>query len=80
MYYVYLIQSLSIPDKKYVGYSTNIEKRLEAHNTGNSLSTSHEGPWEMIACVAFKDIKKAKEFEKYLKSHSGRAFAQKRFW
>jgi hypothetical protein len=30
--------------------------------------------------MAFKDKNKAKQFEEYLKSHSGRAFAQKRFW
>jgi hypothetical protein len=29
---------------------------------------------------AFADMPKAKTFEKYLKSQSGRAFAKKRFW
>ena len=80
MYYVYLIQSTVFPEQKYVGYSTNVKNRIEEHNEGKSLSTNHARPWEMVACMAFKDLEKAKNFEKYLKSHAGRAFAQKRFW
>jgi len=30
--------------------------------------------------LAFTDKEKALKFETYLKSHSGRTFAQKRFW
>jgi hypothetical protein len=30
--------------------------------------------------LSFSEQSKAKEFEKYLKSQSGRAFAKKRFW
>ncbi|MDX2095626.1 MAG: GIY-YIG nuclease family protein, partial [Alphaproteobacteria bacterium] len=35
-------------------------------------------PWELVWYCAFPDKYKALEFEKYLKSHSGRAFANKR--
>ena len=35
-------------------------------------------PWELIFYGAFQDEVMARTFEKYLKSASGRAFAQKR--
>ncbi len=35
-------------------------------------------PWELANYIAFKDKGAAYEFEKYLKSHSGRAFLKKR--
>jgi hypothetical protein len=35
-------------------------------------------PWKIKTAIAFKDNDKAIEFEKYLKSQSGRAFAKKR--
>ena len=35
-------------------------------------------PWELVWYCAFPHKYKALEFEKYLKSHSGRAFAKKR--
>lgn len=61
-------------------YTTNMKERLETHNSGGSLPTAQSRPWKLIACIAFKDKHKALEFEKYLKSHSGRGFAKKKFW
>jgi predicted GIY-YIG superfamily endonuclease len=49
------------------------------HNHGKSKHTSKFLPWELVWYSAFKDKYKALSFEKYLKSHSGRAFAKKRF-
>ena len=80
MYYVYLIQSIQQPTMCYVGYTLNIKQRLETHNSGGSIHTKKDRPWKLIVCMVFKDIKCAKQFEKYLKSQSGRAFAKKRFW
>jgi len=80
MYYVYLIKSITYPEKTYVGYTDNLEERLSTHNTGGSPYTSKYKPWKMICYMAFEDKIKSFEFEKYLKSHAGRAFAAKRFW
>ncbi len=80
MYYVYLIQSINFPDKKYVGYSTDLKKRLETHNKGGSVYTKKYKPWKLEMYLGFKSMKRAKDFEKYLKSSSGKAFANKRFW
>jgi putative endonuclease len=78
MYYVYLIKSVNTPETFYVGYTTNLVERLETHNSGGSIHTKKDRPWELIVCMIFKDMNKAKAFEQYLKSQSGRAFAKKR--
>lgn len=80
MFYVYLINSLNSPKVFYIGYTTNIKQRLETHNSGGSVHTAKDRPWELIICMAFKNADCAKQFEKYLKTQSGRAFAKKRFW
>lgn len=80
MYYVYLIKSVNHPDEFYVGYTTNLEQRLDTHNSGGSIHTASLRPWKLVTYIAFEEQDKAKNFEKYLKSHSGRAFAKKRFW
>jgi predicted GIY-YIG superfamily endonuclease len=80
LYYVYLIQSIKHPEIRYVGYSINLKERLSTHNSGGSIYTKKDRPWKLIMCSVFKNIDCAKEFEKYLKSQSGRAFAKKRFW
>ncbi|KKQ49824.1 MAG: hypothetical protein US69_C0002G0099 [candidate division TM6 bacterium GW2011_GWF2_38_10] len=67
-YYVYLIKSIKHPEKLYVGYTTNVKQRLETHNSGGSVHTKKDRPWELVMCMAFKDMDCAKEFEKYLKS------------
>ncbi|MBW1714309.1 MAG: GIY-YIG nuclease family protein [Deltaproteobacteria bacterium] len=79
MYYVYLLRSLSNPDQTYVGFIEDLQKRFTAHNHGQSPHTSKYKPWELITYVAFSGRTKALSFERYLKSHSGRAFAAKHF-
>jgi predicted GIY-YIG superfamily endonuclease len=64
----------------YAGYTKNLEQRLETHNSGGSIYTALYRPWELVMYLGFKNESKAKEFEQYLKSQSGRAFAKKRFW
>ena len=80
MKYVYLIRSVSYPDQKYVGITSNVKSRLKAHNEGRSSHTAKFRPWELVTYIAFSDPTQAAEFEKYLKSGSGRAFANKRLW
>lgn len=79
MYYVYLIRSVALPEKFYVGYTKDLLQRFEAHNSGGSIHTAKYAPWVLVMYLGFVDEAKAKSFEKYLKSHSGRAFIVKRF-
>jgi putative endonuclease len=80
MKYVYLLQSISHPDQRYVGLTSDIEKRLLSHNSGQSPHTSKYKPWKLVSLLSFADETKAVAFEKYLKTGSGRAFANKRLW
>jgi len=78
MWYVYIIRSTNFPDQEYTGATQDLKQRLSDHNSGKSTHTSKFAPWELGWYCAFPDKYKALEFEKYLKSHSGRAFAKKR--
>jgi predicted GIY-YIG superfamily endonuclease len=80
VFYVYLIESLSTQGKRYVGVTADLKQRLNEHNTGKSSHTSKFKPWRLITYVAFTDRAKAEAFERYLKSGSGHAFANKRVW
>ena len=77
MYYVYVLHSLKEPDRYYVGYTVDLEHRLDGHNSGKSAHTKPWLPWEISAYVAFRSKAKAQQFEKYLKSGSGYAFFRK---
>ena len=78
MWYVYIIRSTSFPEQEYTGATADLRQRLTDHNAGKSAHTAKFIPWEVIWYSAFPNKYKALEFERYLKSHSGRAFAKKR--
>ena len=80
MQYVYLLQSIHHPDKRYIGLTSDVEERLKAHNAGKSPHTAKHVPWKFIAAIHFEDGTKPVAFERYLKSGSGRAFARRHFW
>lgn len=78
MNYVYLIRSIADPNHTYIGATSDLKQRIADHNSGKSAHTSKFIPWELEFYLAFPEKIKAYEFEKYLKTHSGRAFASKR--
>jgi len=78
VWYVYIIRSVNFSDREYVGATADLKRRMADHNAGKSAHTSKFIPWELVWYSAFPDKYKALGFEKYLKSHSGRAFAKKR--
>jgi predicted GIY-YIG superfamily endonuclease len=51
---------------------------LTAHNAGKVTHTSKHAPWRIKTYTAFSDEQQAVQFERYLKTASGRAFAKKR--
>jgi predicted GIY-YIG superfamily endonuclease len=80
VFYVYLIESLSSNEQRYVGVTTDLKRRLPEHNAGKSSHTAKFKPWRLVTYVAFSDRAKAESFERYLKSGSGHAFANRRLW
>jgi predicted GIY-YIG superfamily endonuclease len=77
-YYVYIIQSVSNTESFYTGFTEDLEQRLQDHNSGKNLHTSKNRPWRIKTALSFTDRQKALDFERYLKTASGRAFAKKR--
>jgi predicted GIY-YIG superfamily endonuclease len=80
MYYVYLLESLADNDRRYIGFTEDLRRRLGEHNEGKLPTTAPYRPWRVATYLAFSEKKRALSFEKYLKSGSGHAFARKRFW
>jgi len=78
MYYAYILLS-SKSHTFYFGSTIDLKKRLELHNSGKVKSTKHGLPWELVWYAGFTTENEAKNFELYLKSGSGKAFAYKRF-
>ena len=77
MFYVYILKS-SKSNLLYYGYTTDLKKRFKEHNNSKSKFTKGHIPWKLVFYCAFVDRQKAKDFELYLKSGSGKAFAYKR--
>jgi putative endonuclease len=77
-FYVYVLQSELDPERFYTGLTDNLRQRLRTHNAGRVLHTAKWKPWRLKVYVAFCDRARAAEFERYLKSASGRAFLKRR--
>ena len=77
MFYTYILRS-SKSHIFYYGHSKDLRKRLREHNSGIMKSTKPHLPWKLVYYSAFETLKQAKDFELYLKSGSGKAFAYKR--
>jgi putative endonuclease len=76
MFYVYVLQSES-DDGLYIGFSTDLRRRIKEHNEGRAFATSFRGPWRLIYYEAYLDEEDAQGRERYLKSGSGRRFLMK---
>ena len=76
MQFVYLLKCAD--NTTYTGCTQNIEERLKRHENKQVLYTSSRLPVKLITYIAFSDKYQAFQFEKYLKSGSGKAFSNKR--
>ena len=77
MYYVYIL--LCSDETYYIGHTANIKQRVNQHTQGLSFSTSYRLPINVKWIGIFTTREKAINFEKYLKTGSGKAFLRKRF-
>jgi len=79
MHYVYIIVSVTQPERYYVGLTENVRQRLGHHNQGIVRSTAPFRPWRLRTAICFSQRNRATQFERYLKTGSGIAFLRKRF-
>jgi len=77
--FVYLLRSVRVPSRPYVGMTSNVVTRLGFHNAGLSRHTAKYRPWQLVVALEFATEEQAVRFEKYLKSGSGRAFTKRHF-
>jgi len=62
----------------YSGLTENLDDRVKEHNQGKCVHTLKHIPQQIKTAISFTNREKAIEFEKYLKTSLGRAFAKKR--
>jgi len=77
MFYNYVIKSLK-NDDLYIGYTSDLKKRIKEHNQGLNFSTKRYAPWKLIyyeACIEKDD---AVRREKYLKTTQGGRLLKRR--
>ena len=77
MYYVYILKCSD--GKHYTGCTSDLKKRFDRHVNGGVPATADKLPVELLFYCGFKVKYKAFDFEKCLKTGSGRAFLNRRF-
>ncbi len=72
-HYVYILKSCK-DSKRYIGMTSNLEKRLVEHNSKKTKSTKGRGPFELEYFEEFDSFLAARNREKYFKTAAGRRY------
>ena len=72
MHYAYILLSLK-DHQLYIGYSTDVFRRLEEHNRGYNSSTEYRRPLKMIYYEMHLSKNDAVRRERYFKTSKGKA-------
>jgi putative endonuclease len=73
MFLVYIIHSKKL-NKFYVGFTTDLEHRLQQHNSGLSTFTSRGIPWEIVHVFHVSSEHEARMLEKKIKGRGIKRF------
>ena len=68
-YYVYMLKSTSIKKVTYVGYTNNLKKRINLHNSGKGAKFTRGRTWKLIYKEKYKSKKEAISREYYIKKN-----------
>ena len=77
MFYTYVLKSKT-DNKLYVGFTQDLRKRIEKHNSGLVDSTRLRRPLFLVYYEACQSEEKAVKREKYFKTGYGRRFLKSR--
>ena len=69
MYYVYMLKSKGIKSVTYVGYTNNLKKRINLHNSGKGAKFTKGRKWKLIYKETRKSKKEAISREYYIKKN-----------
>jgi putative endonuclease len=75
MYYVYVLCSTVKNTEFYIGYTSDLRKRVKEHNEEKSFHTKKYAPWKLVYYEAYISEKLAITREKKLKHH-GKGFSE----
>jgi len=67
-FYVYMLKSKGIRKITYVGYTNNLKKRINLHNTGKGAKFTRGRKWTLIYKEKFHSKKEAISREYYIKN------------
>ncbi len=73
MYLVYALRS-KVDGRIYVGFTSDLERRIKEHNSGKTKSTKGYIPWELLYKEEVTDRNEARKKEKYFKSGIGKEY------
>ena len=62
----------------YIGYTSDLEKRIIEHNSGKTITTKRKKPWKVLYYELAFNKEDAIAREKYLKSGMGRRYLKNR--
>lgn len=77
MYYTYVIKSKK-DEKLYIGFTSDLKKRIDEHNKGFVESTASRRPLALVYYEACLDKGRAIAREKYFKTGFGRRYLANR--
>ena len=75
MFTVYILYSKSI-DRYYVGYTENLELRLQRHNSGWGKYSKRGIPWALVYSESFSSKSEAIKREKEIKLKKSRKYIE----
>jgi putative endonuclease len=72
-YFVYILKSEK-DNKRYIGSTNNLQRRIAEHNRGIVRSTKFRRPLQLIYIEKLSSRHEAEEREKYFKTGRGRQY------
>ena len=76
MFYIYILEGKDA--RLYIGYTSDIKKRLKEHNQGLSKSTKPYMSWRLVYYEACLEKTDAERRERYLKTTQGGRLIKRR--
>ena len=75
--FVYLLRSMK-NNRHYIGWTTDIKRRLDEHNSGKSYHTKTRGSWKLMGYETYNSSEEAKKREYALKHSPNMMFLFKK--
>ena len=75
MWYAYILHSKKI-DRFYVGYTDNLEWRLQRHNEGWGRYTKNGIPWELVYFEEYENKSDVLKRESVIKKKKSRKYIE----